>query len=129
MVGGEGPVEVVPGHLLHLLVVQAQVVEDGDRFGRARLHRQLDVRQHGRAPALGHQQRPALPGGVDGEGLAVDDPDTGRHRVDPKPVEGQIEEGHRRMHDQRDRTVDHRWVLDAAWTPWPRPRSGEPGTA
>ncbi len=81
--------------------------EERHRLRRSLLDRELDVREHRRAPALGDDEGPALPGGIDGEGLTVDDPDTRRHRIDPETLEGQVEEGHRRMNAQGHRAVEY----------------------
>ena len=42
------------------------------------------------------------------EGLAVDEPDPGGHRVHPHPGEGHVEERDRRMHDEDDIAAGHR---------------------
>ena len=82
------------GHLHDPLVGQPEVVQDDHGPVGRGLDRELHVGEHPAAPALGHEQRAALAGGVDGEPVAVDQAHAGRHRVDPQAVEGQVEEGH-----------------------------------
>ena len=77
------------------------MVQQGDGLVRRLVDGELDVRQHLAAPALGHEQRAALPGGVEGEALGVDEPDPGVHRIDTEPGEGQVEEGDRGMDHDR----------------------------
>ncbi len=96
------------------------------RTGR-RLHRELDVGQHGRAPALRHQQRAPLAGRLDGERLAVDQPQPGSHRVDAQPGAGQVEEGQRPDAPPRRPPGQHCGVLGPAGRPSARPPSANPG--
>ena len=55
--------------------------------------RQLDVGEHLPAVALGHEERAALAGRLDGEGGPVHQAYPGGHGVDPETVPGQIDEG------------------------------------
>ena len=90
VVGLDRPVEVGPGHGRDRLVGQAEALQDGDRG--AVVDGQLDLGQHQRRVALGHQQRAGLAGRLDGEAVPVDQADARRHRVDardgPRPGRG-----------------------------------------
>ena len=72
MVGLDDPVEVVPRHLEHDLVGQAQTLEHGDR-PQPVVHCQLDLGQHPPGVALEHEQWAPLARRLLGEAPAVDD--------------------------------------------------------
>ncbi len=91
VVGLEAAVEVGPVELDHHLVGQSQALEDDDRR-RWVVGGQLDRREHGARVALGDQEGPALPRGLGGEAMPVDQADSGGQGIHSQAGPGQVEE-------------------------------------
>ena len=126
-------VELAQRHLEDALGFGAQALEHhhpsagGHRRFGALVEGQLDLGEHVGRVALGHQQRPALAGGVDPEPLAVDHPHAAGDRIDAQAGPGQVEERQGRHHLDLEVVVGRRprhqrSTVRSATT-------GEPGTA
>ena len=88
----DAAVEVLPADGQHLLVGQAEALEDDDLVRARAVDGELDVREDPRRVGVGDQHRPPLAGGRGGELVPVDQADAGLDRVDPQPPVGQVEE-------------------------------------
>ena len=88
----DAAVEVLPADRQHLLVGQAEALEDDDLVRARAVDGELDVREDPRRVRVGDQHRPPLAGGRGGELVPVDQADAGLDRVDPQPPVGQVEE-------------------------------------
>jgi hypothetical protein len=109
MVGLDGAVDVRPGHCGDRLVGQTEMVKEHANRLRPGADRQiegeLDLREHGTAVALGHEEGAALPGHIDAERGGVDDTDTGGNRVDAQPLPRQVQKRQGRNHLGGDAVV------------------------
>ena len=71
------------------------MVEHGDRLAHFGVDGELDLGQDSLRVALRHQERAALPGGLDAESLPVDQTGTGGERIDAETRPREIEERER----------------------------------